>query len=205
MKLYYSPGACSLAVHIALRETGLPFELVAAPTRTHQLADGTDYHTINPLGYVPLLELADGTRLTEVPALLQYVADQAPARALAPANGTLARYQLQSRLGIVSTELHGRFGPLFSPTMPEEVKAAARARIAQRLAWVDAQLADGAGFGGKDYSVADIYLFVVTNWTRLTQIDLGPYQNLAALRERVGARAAVQEAMRAEGLIKAAA
>ena len=202
MKLYYSPGACSLSPHIALKESGLAFEAVAAPTKTHKLADGTDYYSINPLGYVPLLELDDGTRLREGPAIVQYVADQVPDKKLAPANGTLARYQLQSWLTFVGTELHKNFGPLFNPATPDDFKAATKDRIAGRLKWVDGELAGKQYLMGDSFTVADGYLFTVTNWAAHTGIDLSPYSNLLAYRARVAARPAVIEAMKAEGLIK---
>lgn len=204
MKLYYSPGACSLATHIALREADLTFKLVAAPTKTHRLADGTDFHTINPLGYVPVLELDDGTRLTEVAAILQYIADQAPQRALAPPNGTLARYQLQARLHFIATELHARFGLLFSQNTPDDLKQAIRNHMASRWQWLDEQLADRSWQIGDTFGVADAYAFNVSNWARLVGIDLAPHVHLVALRQRVAARPAVVDAMRAEGLIKQA-
>lgn len=202
MKLYYSTGACSLSVHISLHESGLAFEALAAPTKTHQLADGTDYYTINPLGYVPLLVLDDGTKLRECPAILQYVADQVPDRQLAPANGTLARTELQSWLNFIATELHVHFGPLFGATTPQEYKTAVSARIADRLSWVDGELSGKQFLMGDQYSIADAYLFTVSNWTRLVGIDLSPYTHLLALRKRVAARPAVIAAMKAEGLIK---
>src|SRR5450830_809689 len=129
MKLYYSPGACSLSPHIALKESGLSFEAIAAPTKTHQLADGTDYYTINPFGYVPLLVLDDGTQLREGQVLVQYIADQVPAKHLAPANGTFARYNLQEWLSFISSELHKGFSPLFNAAMPEEAKTIAKTRL----------------------------------------------------------------------------
>ena len=202
MKLYYSPGACSLSPHIALKEAGLAFEALAAPTKTHKLADGTDYYSINPLGYVPLLELDDGTRLREGPAIVQYVADQVPDKKLAPANGTLARYQLQSWLTFVGTELHKNFGPLFNPATPDDFKAATKDRIAGRLKWVDGELAGKQYLMGDSFTVADGYLFTVTNWAAHTGVDMSPYSNLLAYRARVAARPAVIEAMKAEGLIK---
>ena len=202
MKLYYSPGACSLSPHIALKESGLAFEAVAAPTKTHKLPDGTDYYSINPLGYVPLLELDDGTRLREGPAIVQYVADQVPDKKLAPANGTLARYQLQSWLTFVGTELHKNFGPLFNPATPDDFKAATKDRIAGRLKWVDGELTGKQYLMGDSFTVADGYLFTVTNWAAHTGVDLSPYSNLLAYRARVAARPAVIEAMKAEGLIK---
>ena len=202
MKLFYSPGACSLSPHIALKESGLAFEAVAAPTKTHQLADGTDYYTINPLGYVPLLVLDDGTKLREGPAIVQYIADQVPAKNLAPANGTLARYQLQSWLTFVGMELHAKFGPLFNPDTPDAVKASNKERLAGRLKWVDGELAGKQYLMGDTYTVADGYLFTVSNWAQYVGIELAGYPNLVAYRARVGARPAVIEAMKAEGLIK---
>ena len=135
MKLYYSPGACSLSPHIALMEAGLTFEAIAAPTKTHQLPDGTDYYTINPLGYVPYLTLDDGRSLHEGPAIVQYIADQVPAKHLAPPNGTYERYKLQEWLTFIGTELHKNFGPLFYATTPAETRAGAIERLQGRLKW----------------------------------------------------------------------
>ena len=201
MKLYYSPGACSLSPHIALHEAGLAFTAVKAPTKTHKLDDGTDYYSINPLGYVPLLELDDGTRLTEGPAIVQYIADQVPAKNLAPANGTLPRYKLQSWLTFIGTELHKNFGPLFNPATPQEMKDATKERLAGRFKWVDGELAGKQFLTGDTFSVADGYLFTVTNWTKPTGVDISGFANIQAFRERVGARPAVQAAMKAEGLL----
>ena len=200
MKLYYSPGACSLSPHIALREAGLAFEPVLASTKSHKLQDGTDYYGINPLGYVPMLELDDGTRLREGPAILQYIADLAPSKNLAPANGTLPRYRLQEWLTFIGTEIHKQFSPLFNPATPEEVKTAQKDKLASRLKWVDGELKDKQYLMGDNFSVADGYLFTVTNWAKPMNIDLAGYPNLSAYRERVAARPAVQEAMRVEGL-----
>lgn len=202
MKLYYSTGACSMSPHIALREAGLPFELVLASTKTHKLADGTDYYSINPKGYVPLLELDNGERLSEGPAIVQYIADQVPAKQLAPANGTMARYRLQEWLTFIGTEIHKAFSPLFSPATTEEARTATKARIAGRLSYVDQQLAGKQYLLGEQFSVADGYLFTVVNWARPTGVDLSALPNLTAFMARVGARPAVQEAMKAEGLIK---
>ncbi|MBX3632456.1 MAG: glutathione transferase GstA [Acidovorax sp. SCN 68-22] len=202
MKLYYSPGACSLSPHIALHESGLAHTSVLASTKSHKLQDGTDYYGINPLGYVPLLELDDGTRLREGPAIVQYIADQAPDKHLAPANGTLARYQLQSWLNFISTEVHKGFSPLFNPATPEEYKTMARAKLRERLQWVDGELAGKQYLMGEQFTVADGYLFTVTNWAPHVQVDLAGLSNLAAYRERVAARPAVQAAMKAEGLMK---
>jgi glutathione S-transferase len=200
MKLYYSPGACSLSPHIVLREAGLAFEAVPAPTKTHKLPDGTDYYTINPLGYVPLLELDDGTRLREGPAIVQYIADQAPQKNLAPANGTLARYRLQEWLTFIGTELHRSFTPLFFPNMPEEGKQVYRDRLAKRLQWLDAELKDRNYLINDHFTVADAYLFTVTRWAKPMNIDTTAYTNLMAHHRRVGERPAVQEALKVEGL-----
>ena len=202
MKLYYSPGACSLAPHIVLHESGLPFTGVVASTKTKKLPDGTDFLTINELGYVPVLELDNGERLREGPAIVQYIADQVPDKQLAPANGTLARYRLQEWLTFIGTELHKGFSPLFNPATPEEYKPMVRERLLQRLQWVDSQLAGKQYLMGDQFTVADGYLFTVTNWTQPTKLDISGLANLAAYRERVGARPAVQAAMKAEGLLK---
>ncbi len=202
MKLYYSPGACSLSAHIALEEAGLDYEAIAAPTKTHKLADGTDYYTINPLGYVPLLVFNDGTKLREGPAIVQYIADQVPAKNLAPANGTMARYKLQEWLTFIGTELHKNFGPLFTPGTTDDVKTATKDRIAGRLKWVEGELAGKHYLMGETYTVADGYLFTVTNWAAHVGLDLSPYANLLAYRARIAVRPAVVAAMKAEGLIK---
>jgi glutathione S-transferase len=202
MKLYYSPGACSLSPHIALQEAGLAYTPVLASTKSHKLQDGTDYYTINALGYVPVLELDNGERLREGPAIVQYIADQVPDKQLAPANGTLARYRLQEWLTFIGTELHKGFSPLFSPATPEDYKPMVRERLLQRLQWVDGQLAGKQYLMGDQFTVADGYLFTVTNWTVPTNLDISGLANLAAYRERVGARPAVQAAMKAEGLLK---
>ena len=202
MKLYYSPGACSLSPHIALQEAGLAYTPVLVSTKSHKLQDGTDYYTINALGYVPVLELDNGERLREGPAIVQYIADQVPDKQLAPANGTLARYRLQEWLTFIGTELHKGFSPLFNPATPEEYKPMVRERLLQRLLWVDSQLAGKQYLMGDQFTVADGYLFTVTNWTQPTNLDISGLANLAAYRERVGARPAVQAAMKAEGLLK---
>ena len=201
-KLYYSPGACSLSPHIALRESGLPFDLVLVNTKTKTLADGTDFNTINPKGYVPVLELNDGQRLTEGPAVVQYIADQVPASQLAPAAGTLARYRLIEWLNFTTSELHQGFAPLFTPAVPDEAKALSRAKLSKRLNWVDSQLEGKAYLMGDTFTVADGYLFTVANWCQYVGIDTAPMKNLTAYLARVGARPAVQAAMKAEGLLK---
>ena len=205
MKLYYSPGACSLSPHIVLREAGIAFEPVLASTKTHKLQDGTDYYTINPKGYVPLLELDDGQRLTEGPAIVQYIADKAPGKNLAPANGTFERYRLQEWLNFLTSEVHKGFGVLFTPQMPDEAKTVARGRVTDRLKWVDTQLEGKQYLMGDNFSVADAYLFTITNWAGGVDLDLSPFPNLQAFQARVAARPAVQQALEAEGLLKKAA
>ena len=202
MKLYYSPGACSLSPHIVLQEAGLKYEPVLASTKSHKLKDGTDFYTINPLGYVPLLELDDGKRLHEGPAIVQYLADQVPEKKLAPANGTWERYKLQEWLTFIGTELHKNFGPLFTPGTTDEAKAQSRDRIIGRLKYVENELAGKQYLMGEQFTVADAYLFTVTNWAALTGVDISGFANLGQFRARVGARPAVIEAMKAEGLIK---
>jgi glutathione S-transferase len=202
MKLYYSPGVCSLSPHIVLREAGLAFEPVMAPTKTHKLQDGTDYYTINPLGYVPMLELDDGTRLREGPAIVQYIADQVPNRNLAPANGTLARYRLQEWLNFISSEIHKSFSPLFNPNMPDDGKKPFREKLASRFAFVDKELAGKPYVMGEHFTVADAYLYTVTRWTKPMAMDISALGNLVAHHARVEARPAVQEALKVEGLQK---
>ncbi|MBK1715874.1 glutathione transferase GstA [Rubrivivax gelatinosus] len=202
MKLYYSPGACSLSPHIVLLESGLAFEAVLASTKTHRLADGTDYYTINPKGCVPLLELDDGERLSEGPAIVQWIADQVPEKKLAPTAGTMARYRLAEWLNFISTELHKNYSPLFTPGMPDEAKALFRSKLLGRFGHVDNALANQPYLLGEDFSVADAYLFVVSGWARHVGVDLSGFAHLARFVERVGARPAVQQAMRAEGLIR---
>jgi glutathione S-transferase len=201
-KLYYSPGACSLSPHIALREAGLPFDLVLASTKTHKLADGTDYYGINPKGYVPLLELNDGQRLSEGPVIVQYIADQVPASKLAPVAGSMERYRLMEWLNFITSELHKGFSPLFNPATPEEYKAIARTRLTERLTWVDSQLAGKDYLMGDTFTVADAYLFTVAGWGQYVGVDIKPLAQLSAYMGRVAARPAVQAAMKAEGLLK---
>ena len=200
MKLYYSPGACSLSPHIALHESGLPFQAVLASTKTHKLQDGTDYYTINPKGYVPLLELADGTRLAEGPAIVQWVADQVPEKQLAPTAGTMERYRLQEWLTFIGTEIHKQFSPLFNPAMPEEAKALFREKILVRLAYVDQHLVERDYLMGGRFSVADGYLYTVTRWAAPLKLDIAGFANLRAFMSRMAARPAVQQALKAEGL-----
>ncbi|MBV1693289.1 MAG: glutathione transferase GstA [Hyphomicrobiales bacterium] len=202
MKLYYAPGACSLSPHIVLEEAGLPYKAVRADLKTKQTETGADFKSTNPLGYVPALELDDGSVLTEGPAIVQYIADKVPAKNLAPANGTMERYKLQSALNFVSTEMHKGFSPLFNPAMPDDAKKIAKERLATRLAHLDKHFAGSQYLAGGSYSVADAYLFTVLNWAKPTGVDLSAYPNVVAYHGRVAGRPAVQAAMKQEGLIK---
>jgi glutathione S-transferase len=204
MKLYYSPGACSLAPHIVLKESGLAFDLVKADLKTHTLAaDGSDYYQTTSKGQVPLLELDNAQRLTEGPVISQYIADQVSDKNLAPANGTMARYRLQEWLNFVTSELHKGIGGLFNPMMNDDGKAVIRSRALDKLRWVDAQLEGKAYLMGDTFSIADAYLFTVTNWTGHTGIDISGLKNLSAFQARMAARPAVQAALKAEGVLKA--
>jgi glutathione S-transferase len=202
MKLYYSSGACSLSPHIVLREAGIAFQLVRVDTKTHKLDDGTDFYQINGKGYVPVLELDDGERITEGPAIVQYLADLAPNSRLAPKNGTIERTRLQEWLNFISTELHKQFSPLFSSSTPEEWKKALHQKLATRFDWLSTQLKGKAYLTGSQFTVADAYLFAVVNWTNFTGIDLQRWPVLADYVARVAARPKVQEALKAEGLLK---
>jgi len=199
MKLYYSTGACSLAPHIALKESGLSFETIAVDTSTHTLADGTDYYSINALGYVPMLVLDDGRLLHEVAVILQYVADQVPERQLAPACGTYERAKLQEWLNFIATELHKGFSPLFTLKVGAEPL---KARLEARLQWIDSELSGKSYLMGDVFTVADAYLFVVQSWCKYCGIDVSALMNLNAFACRMEARPAVQAALRAEGLLK---
>ena len=202
MKLYYSPGACSMSPHIVLHEAGLPHETVMVSTKSHKLQDGTDYYGINPLGYVPFLVLDNGGTLHEGPAIVQYLADLAPEKNLAPANGTVARYHLQEWLNFISTEVHKGFSPLFSPATPEDFKPVLLGNLFKRLSWVNEQLANKSYLMGDQFTVADAYFFTVTGWAQFVGLDISELQHLQAYRERILARPAVQAAMKAEGLLK---
>ena len=201
MKLYYSPGACSLSPHIVARELGIPFELKKVNTKDKTIEGGGDYWKVNARGYVPALELDNGEVLTEGPAIVQYLADQKPEAGLAPKNGTTERYRLQEWLNFLTSEVHKQFSPLFKPNTPEDYKPIAKQNIATRFDWLDQQLDGKEYLTGKQFTVADAYLFVLTNWTKPTQIDLSKWPNIAAFQKRVAARPKVKEAMQAEGLI----
>ena len=204
MKLYYSPAACSLAVHIALREAGLAAEFVPVDLGTHRLADGSDYFAINPRGYVPLLELDDGSRHTEVAALLQYLGDLAPASGLMPAAGGRERFEVLKWLTFVSSELHKVFSPwLWHKETADSTRKACRDRLALRFTELNTHLAQHPFLAGQQFTAADAYAFTILSWAPVLGLSLKAYPHLADYLARVSARPAVQEALRAEGLVKA--
>jgi glutathione S-transferase len=200
--LYFSPAACSLSPHIVLREAGMAFTLEQVDLRSKALKSGGSLTDINPKGQVPTLTLDGGEVLTEGPAIVQWIADQVPAKHLAPANGTMDRTKLQIWLNYISTEIHKGFSPLFSPTLPAETKSVFAEMLLKKLAWVDGQLAGKDYLMGAQFTVADAYLFTVANWSHYVKLDISGFANLQAHMGRVAARPAVQEAMKAEGLVK---
>lgn len=202
LKLYYSPGACSLSPHIALREAGLTFDLEQVNTKEKKTKSGDDYLKINPKGYVPALKLDDGYVLTEGPAIVQYIADQRPRSGLAPELGSPERYRLQEWLTYIGTEIHKTFSPLFNQATPEDYKKIAKENLAKKYTYLDSRLAGQDYLMGSQFAVADGYLFAVTNWKTFLQIDTSPYPNVKAFQARVAARPKVQEALKAEGLVK---
>ena len=204
MQLYYSPGACSLASHITLREAGLPVELKKTDTKTKKLEDGSDYFAVNSKGAVPALRLDDGQVLTEGPAILQYLADQKPESKLVPRAGTLERYRVLEWLNFITSEVHKGFSPLFNPAADPKVKEYTTQNLEKRFDWINKQLAGKQYLTGDQFTIADAYLFVVANWSNFVGIDLGRWPALKAFVERVAARPKVQEALSKEGLLKAA-
>jgi glutathione S-transferase len=206
MKLYYSPAACSLAAHIAAREAGVPVDLVKVDIGTHRLDDGTDFYTVNPRGYVPALQLDDGTLLTEVAAIVQYLGDLAPASGVVPPAGTLQRVHLQEWLTYIGTELHKAFSPwLWHKETAESTRQAVKQHLAVRFAELDRLLSQQAYLLGEHFSVADAYAFAIVNWSHFLMLSLKPYPALTAYMARVAARPQVMAAMQAEGLLKHAA
>ena len=203
MKLYYKPGACSLASHIILNELEYRFELEKTDTENASTESGIDYLSVNPNGYVPALETDDGDVITENPAILQYLADNAPDAGLAPPNGSFARTRLQEILNFLSAELHKAYGPFFSgDELEEDVADAVRKKIARRVSHLEQRLADGRAYLlGADFSVADAYAFVVLNWSGVVGFDLGAFPKVADYVRRVGGRPSAIRAMVAEGLI----
>jgi glutathione S-transferase len=205
MKLFFSPGACSMSPHIVAQELGIPLTLVKVDTQTKKLADGSDYWPINPKGYVPAIELDNGEILTEGPAIVQYLADKKPEAKLVPPAGTIERYRVQEMLGYINSELHKTYSPLFRPTTPPETRKEREEYLRKRYKLVDERLAKGPYLFGEQFTVADAYLFTVTNWANFVKLDLTEFPNLLAFQARVAARPAVQAVLVAEGLRPAAA
>jgi glutathione S-transferase len=201
MKLYYSPGACSLAPHIVAREAGIPLDLVKVDLHDHSLPDGSDYRAVNPRGYVPLLELDDGTRMTESNVLVQVLADRAPDSQLMPRAGSLERYKVQQWLATIATELHKNMSWLWYPDTAESTKAAVRAKLDQRFQEMDRVLAQQPYLAGDRFSAADAYGFTIVNWTQFLKLDLAAYPNLKSWMARIASRPRVREALKAEGLV----
>lgn len=203
MKLYYSPGACSLSPHIVLREGGFDFQLERVDLQGSVTESGADYRAVNPNGYVPALQLDDGQVLTEGPAIVQYLADQVPEKRLAPPAGTMERYRLMEWLSFISTELHKGFGALFNPKLPDEAKAVIKSQLVSRIEHANRLLTGKTYVMGDTFTVADAYLFTVLGWSKYVDFDLSPWPTLTAYLGRVAARPAVQAALAAEGLIPA--
>ena len=204
MKLYYSPGACSLSPHIALLEAGLPYDLVKVDLKAKKLENGDDYLKVNPKGQVPALGLDNGELMTEGPVIVQMIADKVAGKNLAPAIGTAERYRLQEWLNFITTELHKNFGPMFSPVLADDAKAFFKDRVMAKFKYVDGALAGRDYLMGKQFTVADGYLFTMLCWADRMKFDLSALPNLVAYKNRVGARPKVQEALTKEGLMKAA-
>jgi glutathione S-transferase len=198
MKLYYTPGACSMNPHIVLREAGLKFDLEKVELSTHKTEKGTDFYSINPKGYVPALQLDNGQILTENPAIVQYIADQKPDAKLAPANGTLERYRLQEWLGFIGTEIHKTFSPLWNPKIGDAEKASIHEKIGKRFDYVAKELGNKQYLMGDQFTLADSYLFVILTWTAHVKFDLSKWPTLKAFHDRVAARPAVQATLEAE-------
>ena len=205
MKLYFAPGACSLAPHIVAHELGIPLTLEKVDTSTKKVADGSDFWAVNPKGYVPALRLDNGEILTEGTAIAQYLADTKPAAKLVPANGSFERYRLQEMLGYINSEIHKTYSPLFRPTTTPELRKDREEYLRKRYGFVEKQLAKGPYLFGEQFTVADAYLFTVTNWANFVKLDLSEFPNLLAFQGRVAARPGVQAALVAEGLRPAAA
>jgi glutathione S-transferase len=204
MKLYYSPGACSLSPHIALHEAGLAHELVKVDLKEKKTETGEDFAKINPKNQVPALMLDSGEMVTEGPVIVQVIADKAAGKNLAPANGTDERYKMQEWLNFTTSELHKNFSPLFNPAIPDDVKKFFADRIMGKFKYTDSQLAGRDYLMGKQFTVADGYLFVMTAWADRMKLDLSGLPNLMAFKARVAARPNVQAALKMEGLLKAA-
>jgi glutathione S-transferase len=204
MKLYYSPGACSLSPHIALSEAGLPYELVKVDLRAKKLENGDDFWKVNPKGQVPALALDNGELITEGPVIVQMIADKVPAKNLAPNRDSAERYKLLEWLTYINGELHKNIGPLFNPMLADEAKAIFKDRAMGKFKYVDSQLAGRDYLMGKQFTVADGYLYVMLRWADGMKFDLSGLNNLLAYKDRIAARPKVQEALVKEGLMKAA-
>jgi glutathione S-transferase len=202
MKLYYAPGACSLSPHIVARELGIEIDLEKIDNKTKRTASGADYLTINPKGYVPVIELDDGQVLTEGPAIVQYLADQKPEAGLVPPAGTMERYRMQEMLGYINSELHKTYSPLFNDATPQETRNERLAYLKKRYPLLEQRLASQPYLFGDRFTVADAYLFVVTTWANFVKLDLSGFSNVLAFQKRVAARPAVKAAMKAEGLLQ---
>ncbi|WP_416357535.1 glutathione transferase GstA [Aureimonas phyllosphaerae] len=200
MKLYYKPGACSLAPHIVAREADLPVELVSVDLVQKKLEDGGDYFAVNPNGYVPALDIGDGPVLTEASVVVQYLADRKPESGLMPSAGSTARYRVQQWLAFVSTELHKQFSPLFKPNTPNATKEIQEELLAKRFGFVDQALEGKTYLTGETFTAADAYLFTVLNWASFVKLDLTAFPEIARFMAAVRARPAVQTALREEGL-----
>ena len=204
MKLYYSPGACSLSPHIALLEAGLPYDLVKVDLRAKKLENGDDFLKVNPKGQVPALALDSGELITEGPVIVQMIADKAAGKKLAPARDSTERYKLLEWLNFITTELHKNFGPMFSPVLADEAKAFFKDRVMAKFKYIDSQLTGRDYLMGNHFTVADGYLFTMLSWADRMKFDLSAMPNLLAYKDRVAARPKVQEALTKEGLMKAA-
>jgi glutathione S-transferase len=202
MKLYFSPGSCSLSPHIVLREAGYKFELEQVNNQEKKTKSGTDYWSVNGKGQVPVLELDNGERITEGPVIVQYLADQKPGSGLAPAPGTMERVRVQEWLNFIGAELHKTYGPIFRPTTPDAFKVISKENLSKRLEWINKHLAGKQYLMGDTFTVADAYLFAVLRWSPRINFDIAPWPNVKAFVDRVAARPKVQEAMKAEGLIQ---
>jgi glutathione S-transferase len=198
MKLFFAPMACSLSPHIVAQELGIPLTLEKVDTSTKKLEGGGDYFEVNPKGYVPALQLDNGELLTEGPAIVQYLADQRPDAKLVPAAGTMERYRVQEMLGYINSELHKTYSPLFNPKTTPELRADREAYLRKRYALIEKRLEGKSYLFGEQFTVADAYLFTVTNWAGFVKLDFSEFKNLAAFQARVGARPAVQAAIAAE-------
>ncbi|HSS02290.1 MAG TPA: glutathione transferase GstA [Kofleriaceae bacterium] len=205
MKLYFSPGACSLSPHIVAQELGIPLTLVKVDTASKKLADGGDFWAVNPKGYVPAMELDTGELLTEGPTIVQYLADKKPDAKLLPPAGSMERYRVQEMLGYINSEIHKTYSPLFRPTTSPELRKDREEHLRKRYGLIEKQLAKGPYLFGEQFTVADAYLFTVTNWINFLKLDFSEFPNLLAFQARVAARPGVQAALVAEGLRPAAA